>query len=135
MKSVVLSVLFSLILSVVYAQNETKPFKPEKGMVNLSSLGTKKVTLKVGQKAYIQYKMHASVGIWADVTSSDESVLKIVKTHTRFHQKQVAGMAGGDASTVTVIFEAVKAGNSQVKCINKFRSEIEKETEVAIEVK
>ncbi|MCU0436431.1 MAG: hypothetical protein MUC49_00850 [Raineya sp.] len=135
MKSLICSVLAFLIVSFSYAQDETKPFKPEKGMVNLTPLGTKKVTLKVGQKAYIQYKMHASVGIWADVTSSDETVLKISKTHTRFHQKQVAGMAGGDASTVTVVFEAVKAGNSQVKCVNKFRSEVEKETEVAVEVK
>jgi predicted secreted protein len=117
------------------AQDETKPFKAEKNMIDLGRMDTKKVDLKVGQKAYIKYKMHASVGIWADVTSSDETVLKISKKHTQFHRKQEPGMTGGDAATVTVVFEAVRAGNSQVKCVNKFRSEIQKETEVAVEVK
>jgi len=135
MKSIILTFVSVIFLSLNAFSQETKPFKPTKGMVNLTPLGTKKVNLKAGQKAYVQYKLHASVGIWAEVSSSDETVLKTVKTYTQYHRKQEAGMAGGDAATVTVVFEAVKAGNSQVKCVNKFRSEVEKESEIAVEVK
>jgi hypothetical protein len=49
----------SYLVNPVYlmAQDETKPFKAEKNMIDLGRMDTKKVDLKVGQKAYIKYKL------------------------------------------------------------------------------
>jgi hypothetical protein len=52
-------VCMSYLVNPVYlmAQDETKPFKAEKNMIDLGRMDTKKVDLKVGQKAYIKYKL------------------------------------------------------------------------------
>ncbi|MDX1905043.1 MAG: hypothetical protein SFU27_12875 [Thermonemataceae bacterium] len=133
-KFFLLQILF-LASIALYAQDETKPFKPSKGMKNLSSLKKKRIELKVGQKAYVQYKQHGSVGIYGEVSSSDEAVLKKVDTHTAFKNKQEPGMTGADESVVTVIFEAVGKGKSQVKISNMFRGQTEKEAEISVIVK
>lgn len=130
--------LFSLtasVFSMTFAQETNiKPFKPEKDMVFLNPLATKSTTLKVGQKAYLQYKLHGSVGIGAEVRTSDETILQKENPHITYKNKQVKGTTGGDAATVTVVFVAKKAGKANVACREMYRGETKNEFEVAIEV-
>lgn len=120
--------------NLLNAQDEMTAIKPPKGSINLQAVSGKSVHLKVGQKAYWQFKQHTSVGFEGEASSTATDVLKIVKSHTQYHNKQVKGMTGGDAATVTLIFEALKKGSAQVKCQEIYRGEVKKTFEISVQV-
>ena len=104
-------------------------------MTELNALTSKDYTLKVGEKAYFQIDVHASVGIGAQYENTNESVLKLFSDEYNFKQKQEPGMAGGDAATQVFTFEAIKIGETKLTFKKNFRGKIEETTEFNITVK
>ena len=104
-------------------------------MTELNALTSKDYTLKVGEKAYFQIDVHASVGIGAQYENTNESVLKLFSDEYNFKQKQEPGMAGGDAATQVFTFEAIKIGETKLTFKKNFRGKIEETTEFNIMVK
>jgi predicted secreted protein len=110
-----------------------KPFKPEKNMLALNDL-QETVTIKVGQKAYIQHSSHVSVGIGAELEIGDESKIKISKEHIKYEKAHRRGMTGDDAATVTLVLEALETGTTQIVLKNMFRRKIESEYTILITI-
>ena len=104
-------------------------------MTQLNALTSKNYTLKVGEKAYFQMDVHASVGIGAEYENTNTSVLKLFSDEYNFKQKQEPGMAGGDAATQVFTFEAIKVGETKLTFKKNFRGTIEETTEFSIIVK
>lgn len=95
-----------------------------------------KAALKKGEKAYISYKMHASVGIDGEVSVKDSDVLTITEKKVDYKNKHVdADMkAGADEARVYVFFEAKKAGETVVTLRDWFRGQVQNEYKVTVKV-
>lgn len=113
----------------------TEKFKPEEAMIEINPLISKKITLKIGQKAYYQATEHGSVGIGVGVVSKNNNILEKADTHFAYHRVQVVGMTGGDRATRTHIFEAKKAGKTKIMIREGFRGETTKKHTVKIIIK
>lgn len=113
----------------------TEKFKPEKDMIEINPLSTKKIILKIGQKAYYQASEHGSVGIGVGVISKNSKVLNKTNTHFAYQRVQVRGMTGGDQATRTHIFEAKKVGKTKLIIRESFRGEITNKYVIKIIIK
>ena len=111
-----------------------KKFKPEKNMVALDFLKGN-VTLKPGQKAYLQYTQHGSVGLGGELEIADNAIVKVVKEHTAYEKAHVKGMTGDDKATVTLVIEALEAGETDITFKKIFRGTTEEENTINITVK
>jgi hypothetical protein len=136
MKKIILSFLLLCNFGgILMAQGRNlKPFKPEKNMVALDALQGK-VTLKVGQKAYIQHSLHGSVGIGADLEIADATKIKIIKEHIAYEKAHRRGMTGDDAATVTLVLEALETGETSITLKKMFRGTVEEQSEILISIK
>jgi hypothetical protein len=132
-----LFLIFILIFNlkgILMAQNRNlKPFKPEKNIVALDVLAGKAM-LKVGQKAYIQYAQHGSVGIGGELTIADNTKLKIIKEHTTYQKAHKKGMTGDDAATVTLVLQALEAGSTELTLKRIFRGAVEAQNLIMITI-
>lgn len=135
LKPIFLSLVFSFVFfKTTLAQSNTKEFKPTKNMVELNVLEGK-ASLKKGQKAYIQYTQHSSVGIDGELSISDNSLLKTIEKQSNYVNKQEKGMTGNDKATITVVLEALKAGEVTVTLTEIFRGKTEAEHTIKITIK
>ncbi len=129
-------VFFITLLNIGFAlaqKRNIKEFEPGKDMVSIDQLrGT--ADLKVGQKAYFQYSVHGSVGLDGEWNIDDETILKKVDEHVTYKREYEGGMTGNDGATVTIVFEALKAGKVNLNFKKIFRGETESESKIKITV-
>lgn len=94
------------------------------------------VGVAVGTTLQYSFKSHASVGYGANQTSSDETVVRYVRTDVAYAQSEAerGGKPGSDAATGTFVFEAVAPGTATVTVDEVFRGETEKSTTFTIVV-
>ena len=136
-------ILCGILLSFGATECSKKPSLPKTdqkakkalNMTELNAITNKNYTLKVGDKAFFQMDVHASVGIGAQYENTNESVVKLFSDEYNFKQKQEPGMAGGDAATQVFTFEALKVGETKLTFKKNFRGTIEQTTEFNIIVK
>lgn len=118
---------FILILALsASACAQSKQFKPEKGMKQISTLYSS-MEVEVGQTIYYSASVHGSVGIQASCWSEFDSILQLKESHFAYDDPKKAEMPGGDAATKTFIFEALKVGESRVMIKEHFRGELREE--------
>ena len=125
--------LLALAPAIAQDRNLTK-FEPTKDMVELKDVKNK-IRLHVGQKAYTQYRLHSSVGIYGDVIVKDTTVLRIIDTQVAYDRPHQEGMTGDDNAVVTVVFEAIQKGKTEAIAEHKFRGQTQSKYNFKIIVK
>jgi hypothetical protein len=112
-----------------------KPTDADGKVVVLSPL-EKEVSVAVGTTLQYSFKSHASVGFGANQTSSDEAVVRYVRTDTAYKQSEAerAGKPGSDAATGTFVFQAVAPGTATLTVDEVFRGTVEQSTTFTIVV-
>jgi hypothetical protein len=123
--------------------NPDKPFAEQPGAdtpaadleVVLSPLEPQ-VGVAVGTTLHYTFKSHGSVGYGANQRSSDETVVRYVRTDTAYEQSEAdrAGKTGADAATGTFVFEAVAPGIATLTIEEVFRGTVEQSTTFTITV-
>lgn len=115
--------------------NADKSTTADGKVVVLSPL-EQQVSVAVGTTLQYSFKSHASVGYGADQKSSDEAVVRYVRTDTAYHQSEAerGGKPGSDAATGTFVFEAVAPGTATLTIDDMFRGTAEKSTTFTIVV-
>jgi hypothetical protein len=112
-----------------------KPTTADGEVVVLSPLETQ-VSVEVGTTLQYSFKSHASVGYGGDQKSSDEGVVRYVRTDTAYEQSEAErrGKTGADAATGTFVFEAVAPGTATLTINEMFRGTAEQSTTFTIVV-
>jgi hypothetical protein len=115
--------------------NADKPATADGNVVVLSPL-EQQVSVAVGTTLQYSFKSHASVGVGGDQTSSDEAVVRYVRTDTAYQQSEAEreGKPGSDAATGTFVFEAVAPGTASLTIDEMFRGNAEQSTVFTIVV-
>ncbi len=114
--------------------SNTTPYAPPANAVKIDYEKNKSVQLQVGQIAYFPAPVHGSVGIGANIQSTEEQILQYVDGHNTYERVQIIGMTGGDRATYTFIFQALKAGKCHVVYKKNFRGKIEKTYKIKVSV-
>jgi predicted secreted protein len=121
---VLIVTFFSGFLATMAQSDRSKMFHLNKA--------PKKVSLKVGQKAYFEYRLHGSVGFYGSYEISDSTVLKMDKEEILpDNPNPPVGMTGADNAQAIYIFEALKPGTTKLTVKQLFRNE-EKSKKVLI---
>lgn len=97
---------------------------------------SKKQSLKVGARGFYIVPVHASVGKWATAASSDEAIVRIVDTQTRYlrPERMKPGFTGGDAAQHTFVFEGIAPGTATVTVTKLFRDKVEETVKIKVTV-
>lgn len=121
--------IFLSYFSLAFAQSDkSKMFHLNKA--------PKKISLKVGQKAYFEYRLHGSVGFFGSYEVSDSTVVKMVQEEVLPDNPNVPeGMTGADNALATYIFEALKPGTAKITVKQLFRNEVKSKKTLVIQVK
>lgn len=115
--------------------SNTTPYAPTADAVKIDYFKDKSVQIKVGQLAYLPAPVHGSVGIGANVTSTNEGILSYLDSHNAYHKTQMRGETGGDGATCTFIFRAEKVGKCYVIYKKYFRGKQESNYKIKVIVK
>ena len=118
-----------LFLIILLSSCGEKTFRPEKSIIELKET-SKIVTLSKGQKAFYQAKSHGSVGIKEKVSVADKTLLKIIRTKRNYAHPDKTKLPGGDAATVTYIFEALEKGETKITIQKIFRGDLQVEHKI-----
>lgn len=129
-KYLLLTLFFTLVF--LYGNAQTKKFEPEKNMVKINTSKSKKIRLKVGQKAYYQGEEHWSVGLMLSADIDNKEIIEKKNSHYTFQDEQIEGTTGGDKGTRTFIFEAKKEGKTIIDIKYNFRGDIEKRYKIKV---
>ena len=133
-KEILLIVTILVTVSALTAQSNK--FKPDKGMHAIIPIKST-MEVKVGEKLYYGGREHGSVGEQVECWSEHGEILKHTDTHSYYDKEMKKGErrpSGGDASTKTFVFEALKAGVSKVMIKEVFRGETTHEYIITITV-
>ena len=95
--------------------------------IRINPLVQKEYKVKVGQIISYTFREHASVGISAEYDLSDVRVIKYKERKKVYKNPQKEGMTGGDDSSVSLIFEAMEKGSSDLIINELFRGKIQNE--------
>jgi len=120
MKKYLLTLSFLCLSWALQAQffPDSKPFKPAKGMVNLTNFIDKTVEVKKGQKCYFQdIRPKADLSrLTIALASDDDSVLEMLFGKGHLFEKG----KGNDIERIkTSLFEAKTAGTTAVRLTSK----------------
>ncbi len=128
-KIIVPVLIFILLFS---CKTEDKKNYNMKKMTNLND--NSKVNLKTNDLAYYTFAQHGSVGITAEYSIEDESIIACIDTKIvyRYPERMKQGMPGADSAAGTFIFRALKPGKTVITVNHMFRGKIE--NSVSIEV-
>lgn len=98
-------------------------------MITLNPLKGTKYRLKVGDRFQIANPVHGSVGIWAEQSIADTTILMLEGSETKYKhpENMKQGMTGGDAATKTFTFRALKVGQTTITSKQIFRGTVERE--------
>lgn len=100
--------------------------------------GIDAITVEIGTKLQHSCALHGSVGITAEYSLSDTSILKFLGTDIEYltpENMKKPGWKGGDKARGHYFFEAVKQGITTLSIIRIFRGRPEKSHEVTITVR
>lgn len=137
MKKYLLTLSFLCLSWAIQAQffPESKPFKPSKGMVNLTKYIDKTVEVKVGQKCYFQdIRPKADLSRFTiALASDDDAILEMLFGKGHLFEKG----KGNDIERIkTSLFEAKSPGTTVVRLTTQDEQTGEvKEKTVTVEVK
>lgn len=94
--------------------------------IELSPLRANTVTVKVGAKLVYAYKSHGSVGYGATHRLDAQTVVRFVRDDVTFDRPEATskGMAGADAGTGRMLFEAVAKGTATLEVDELFRGTV-----------
>jgi hypothetical protein len=95
--------------------------------IRINPLVQKEYKVKVGQIISYSFREHASVGISAEYDLSDARVIKYKERMKVYKNPQKEGMTGGDDSSVSLIFEAMEKGSTDLIINELFRGKIQNE--------
>ena len=95
--------------------------------IRINPLVQKEYKVKVGQIISYTFREHASVGISAEYDLSDFRVIKYKERKKVYKNPQKEGMTGGDDSSVSLIFEAMEKGSTDLIINEMFRGKIQNE--------
>jgi len=95
--------------------------------IRINPLVQKEYKVKVGQIISYTFREHASVGISAEYDLSDVRVIKYKERKKVYKNPQKEGMTGGDDSSVSLIFEAMEKGSTDLIINEMFRGKIQNE--------
>ena len=115
-----LLVLFIIIGVSLSAQKEEK-FKATKDMKSIDALRGE-IEVKLGTKIYYSGSVHGSVGETFSISADKE--LKFLKRYHEFDHPEKADMSGGDAATVTYVYETTEVGEFTVQIVKEFRGKV-----------
>jgi len=101
--------------------------KTDTSIVQIKQLGQKEYKIKVGQKISYTYKEHGSVGISAEYSVSDPSILQYKEKNREFVNPDKSGMPGGDEARVSWIFEGIAKGTVDLIVKSLYRGKTENE--------
>jgi hypothetical protein len=93
--------------------------------IRINPLVQKEYKVKVGQIISYTFREHASVGISAEYDLSDVRVIKYKERKKVYKNPQKEGMTGGDDSSVSLIFEAMEKGSTDLIINEMFRGKIQ----------
>jgi len=130
----VLSFIFLGIGSLIAQTNVDEPFKPGKEMLSVGPFSDA-LELKTGDVFYSQGRQHGSVGFTYVYKMKNDSVLEFSQKYLAFNNPDRKEMAGGDNSTVTYVFKAIKKGQTQIIFQSMFRGKVENEQVITVTVK
>jgi hypothetical protein len=95
----------------------------KKTMINLNK-ASKNLKLKIGQKAYFEYRLHGSVGFYGTYEVADSTVLRMVEEGAIAENPNAPeGMTGADNALAYYIFEAKRVGSTKLILKQLFRQE------------
>jgi hypothetical protein len=95
--------------------------------IRINPLVQKEYNVKVGQIISYTFREHASVGINAEYDLSDARVIKYKERKKVYKNPQKEGMTGGDDSSVSLVFEAMEKGSSDLIINEMFMVKIQNE--------
>ncbi len=95
-----------------------------KDTIQLTPLETNYI-VKVGQTLTYTANVHGSVGETTEVTAPNENTIKLTDTKHKYNHPEKSNMPGGDAATVTYLFDALQTGEGHVIVVDSFRGEIQ----------
>jgi hypothetical protein len=95
----------------------------KKTMINLHK-APKNLRLKMGQKAYFEYRLHGSVGFYGSYELADSTILRMAQEGAIAENPNAPeGMTGADNALAYYIFEAKRAGTTKLILKQLFRQE------------
>jgi hypothetical protein len=103
--------------------------------IEINEGGPMNYSVKIGQILSYSYKSHVSTGTNTNYELSNKDVLILSDEDTVFDEPTNASMPGGDASTVTLYFNAIKEGTCKLIIRHEFRGELKRRLEITIHVK
>jgi hypothetical protein len=119
------ALLLFISVAMVWTSATAQTQIDKKTMLNLNK-AKKTLTLKVGEKAYFDYTLHASVGLYGSYEISDSTLIKMIQEDVKYdNPNPPAGMTGADKAVATYIFEAKQTGKAKLIVKQLFRQEEE----------
>ncbi len=95
------------------------------------------VVMAVGERLLSTHMEHGSVGYTGAWTIGDEEVLRLDRREVAWKhpEKMAEGMSGADEADVTLVFEAVSRGQTQLTLEGYFRGELESRQVIEVSVR
>lgn len=108
--------------------------KTKMEIVKINSQTQTEYKIKLGQQISYSFREHGSVGISAEYELSDGFVLALKERNKVYSNPDRKHLAGGDNSTVTLVFEAAEIGTCEIIIKKMFRGKIENELKFKVTV-
>jgi hypothetical protein len=123
-----LSILLFGLSTTTFAQIDKKT------MLNLNK-ASKNLKLKIGQKAYFEYRLHGSVGFYGSYEIADSTVLNMTQEGAIAENPNAPeGMTGADNALGYYIFEAKRVGSTKLVLKQLFRREEKSKSIIKVKV-
>ncbi|MCF2135907.1 MAG: protease inhibitor I42 family protein [Candidatus Thorarchaeota archaeon] len=96
--------------------------------------GNDEYQFQVGDRFYLQYHRHGSVGEDAEIIVENDGIISVEKKESEYlhPERMKPGMTGGDAEHVRWFFRAASPGTTKIIVRKLFRFEIEDECSMKI---